>query len=129
MPRAIASAVFLLTGLGIGLGAFGHGSAVRHLHAAIDGLPIDPGFASMLYVVWYFVSGCMLVFGATVVWSWLRLRMDRPVPLFACLLIGLLYLATGIAGLLYRHGDPFMWVFVVLGALLLASSHVLRSAL
>ncbi len=126
MLRNLASAVFLLTGLAIGLGAFGHGRAVAHLHAAIDGLPIDPSFASMLYVVWNFVSGCMLVFGATVVWSWLRLRIDRPVPLFACHLIALLYLATGAAGLIYRHGDPFMWVFVVLGGLLLASSLVLR---
>ena len=45
--------------------AFGHGSQARHLHAALDQFPINADVRSMIYVVWYFVSGCMLVFGVT----------------------------------------------------------------
>src|SRR5262249_11102143 len=54
----LASIVFLLHRMGIGLGAFGHGTSVRHLHAAIDQFPIDADMHSILCVVWYFVGGC-----------------------------------------------------------------------
>jgi len=37
----LASIVFLLDAIAIGLGAFGHGASVRHLRAAIDHFRID----------------------------------------------------------------------------------------
>ncbi|MFI5232036.1 MAG: hypothetical protein ACHQSE_05925 [Gemmatimonadales bacterium] len=40
-------------------------------------------------------------------------------------LIGLLFLLTGIGGMMYRHGDPFMATFVVEGGVLLAASAAL----
>jgi hypothetical protein len=123
--RKLASAIFLLDSLAIGLGAFGHGSQVRHVHAAIDTFPIEPDMHSMIYVVWYFISGCMLTFGATLVWVWQRLRNGDRQRFFAAVLIGVLYLAIGIFGLVYRHGDPFMYVFVVLGCVLLLSGYIL----
>jgi hypothetical protein len=74
-----SSYVFLIVGVIIGLGAFEHGNAIRNVHAAIDHFPIDPNVSTMLYVVWYFVSGCMLVFGVTIVWTSFRLRAgDAP---------------------------------------------------
>ena len=81
----------------------------------------------MLYVVWYFVSGCMLVFGVTIVWTSFRLRAGDAGTPPAPLLIGALYVAVGAGGMIYRHGDPFMGLFIVLGALLLASSLGLRA--
>jgi hypothetical protein len=36
--------------------------------------PIAFDVYSMLYVVWYFVGGCMALFGITIVWAWFRLR-------------------------------------------------------
>jgi hypothetical protein len=129
MIRKIASYAFLIVGIVIGLGAFGHGHAVRHVHGAIDGFPIDPDVSAMLYVVWYFVSGCMLVFGATIVWTWFRLRTGEPAPLFVVYLIGTLYTAIGIGGMIYRNGDSFMGLFVALGGVLLASSFVLKKQL
>ena len=109
----------------IGLGAFGHGLQAGNLHEAIDQFPIEPGMHSMLYVVWYFVSGCMLTFGALLLWAWQRSRSGDSRPLFVAVAIGLLYAAIGLFGLIYRHGDPFMGFFVVLGGLLLISSYAL----
>jgi phosphotransferase system glucose/maltose/N-acetylglucosamine-specific IIC component len=127
MLRRLSSYVFLIVGILIGLGAFGHGSAVKNVHAAIDRFPIDPNVSTMLYVVWYFVSGCMLLFGVTIVWSWFRSRAGDTGSLRVPILIGALYVAVGVGGMIYRHGDPFMATFIVLGGLLLASTLALRS--
>jgi hypothetical protein len=119
---------FLLDAIVIGLGAFGHGLQARHVHAVLDPFPIEPDLGSMIYVVWYFVSGCMLTFGITLVWVWRRLRIGDTRPWFAAVLIGTLYIAIGAFGLVYRQGDPFMGFFVVLGAVLLVSGYVLVRA-
>lgn len=121
MLKKIASSLFLIDSVVIGLGAFGHGSQASHLHAAVDGFPIEPDIHSMLFVVWYFVSGCMLTFGAILLWAWWRMRAGSRQPLVAALLIGVLYAGIGVFGLIYRHGDPFMGFFLVLGLLLLIS--------
>ena len=121
----MASATFLLDSLVIGLGAFGHGSQATHFHAAIDQFPIESDIHSMIYVVWYFVSGCMLAFGATLIWVWQRLRTGDRRPLFAALVIALLYIGIGAFGLVYRHGGPFMAFFAFLGSVLLLSGYVL----
>jgi hypothetical protein len=120
----MASWVFLLDSLVIGLGAFGHGSQARHLHAAIDPFPIESNIHSMLYVVWYFVSGCMLTFGAILIWVWRRLRTGDGF-LFPGVLIGVLYVAIGLFGLVYRSGDPFMAFFLCLGVVLLLSGYTM----
>lgn len=123
--KTLASWIFLLDGLIIGLGAFGHGSQAVHVHAALDHFPIEPDMHSMLYVVWYFLSGCMLTFGVTLVWAWTRLRQGDGRGLVPALLIGVLYVGIGIFGLIYRSGDPFMAFFVMLGAVLLWSAWML----
>jgi hypothetical protein len=125
MLKKLASLIFLLDSLVIGLGAFGHGLQARHLHAAIDQFPIEPNVHSMIYVVWYFVSGCMLAFGATLIWVWWRLRNGDVRSLFAAILIGVLYVGIGAFGLVYRAGDPFMASFVCLGGVLLVSGYAL----
>jgi hypothetical protein len=124
MLRTLASVIFLLDSLVIGLGAFGHGLQVLHLHTAIDQFPIESDMHSMIYVVWYFVSGCMLAFGVMLIWVWQRLRMGDRRPFFAAILIGVLYVGIGAFGLVYRHGDPFMAFFVVLGSALLISGYI-----
>jgi hypothetical protein len=125
MLRTLASVIFLLDSLVIGLGAFGHGSQVRQVHAALDHFPIDADMHSMIYVVWYLVSGCMLSFGVILVWAWRGLRRGDGRFLFAAIPIGLVYVGIGVFGLIYRAGDPFMAFFAGLGAVLLLSAYVL----
>ena len=120
----LASIVFLLDAIAIGVGAFGHGASVRHLHAAIDQFPIDADMHSMLYVVWYFVSGCMFAFGLMLIWVWQRLRAGDRDSLTIAAAVGMLYVGIGAFGLVYRNGDPFMAMFVVLGGVLLISGYV-----
>ena len=123
--KTLASGAFLLDSVIIGLGGFGHGLQARRVHEVLDPFPIEADLGSMIYVVWYFVSGCMFTFCVTLIWVWQRLRSGDTRPWFAAVLIGLLYVGIGVFGLVYRHGDPFMAFFVVLGAVLLASGQIL----
>ena len=121
MTRKIASIVFFLTALVIGLGAFGHDSNVRRLAGEFAKFPgLDPGLMLIVFAVWHFCSGCMLVFGAICLWSWWRLRAGVRAALFAPAAIGVFYFAAGIASVAYT-GRPFFWLFTVLGTLLLVS--------
>jgi hypothetical protein len=125
MLRKLASLAFLVDSLVIGLGAFGHGLQAAHLHAALDRFPIEPDMHSMIYVVWYFVSGCMLAFGVTLIWVWRCVMRGVTGPIVAAVVVGILYVGIGIFGLVYRHGDPFMAFFLILGAVLLTSGFIL----
>jgi len=126
MLRKFFSAILLITAAVIGLGAFGHASAIRQVHNALGPFPIDPHFAAVIDVVWYFVSGCMLAFAIAIVWSWFRYRAGNPGSLFVADLIGVLYVLTGIGAPLHVHGDHFFFLFLGLGAALLISAAVLR---
>jgi len=128
MLEKLASTVFLIDALAIGLGAFGHGLAVRQVHAAIDQFPIEADIHSMIYVVWYFVSGCMFIFGMTLIWVWLRVRAGDSRPLVAATFIGILYIGIGAFGFVYRGGDLFMAFFAVLGSVLLLSAYGMARA-
>ncbi len=127
MARSISWYVFLVVAAVIGLGAFGHGYTVRRVHEAIDQFPIDPVVSKTLYIVWYFVSGAMLVFSAMLVWIAFRFRAGDASSLFVAFLIGALYLVFGICATIYRRGDPFWAFFILLGVLLLGSSFALRA--
>ena len=128
MRQKIFSWVFLLTGIVIGLGALGHDSNTRHLTEEFAKFPqLDAHVVAIVLAVWHFCSGCMLVFGAICVWTWWQIRKGERGALFAPILIGIFYVASGVASVLYT-GKPFFWVFVVLGLLLLVSSLVLRKA-
>lgn len=100
-------------------GAYGHGFLGRKVvDAELARYPIDEGVYTMLYVVWYFVSGCMLLFGIAAIWAWLQARRGDSRPMFVVYLISVLYVASGVGGLIYRHGAAFHYVFIVQGALL-----------
>ena len=111
--KSLTSAVFLLAP-SLALGAFGHSFMGRlPVDAELDKFPVARDVYSMLYVTGYFVGGCMLVFGMTIVVAWFRLRRGDSTLLLITLFIGMLYLAVGIGGMVYRHGDPFVSVFIV----------------
>ncbi len=124
--RRAAAALLLLLGVLIALGAYGHSFLGRRaVDAQLDTFPVAWDVYSMLYVTWYFVGGAMLLFGVTIFLAWFRLRRGDPSLLIVTAFIGVLYLATGVGGMVYRHGDPFMSVFILEGALVLACSLVL----
>lgn len=126
MARKIASLVFLFTSVVIALGAFGHDSNARHLSEEFAKAPeIDANVVLIVNAVWHFCSGCMFVLGAICVWDWWRIRAGARDAYFAPSLIGVFYVISGVATVAYT-GKPFFWLFVVLGALLLASTLALR---
>lgn len=125
MFRKITSTLLATTGLLIGLGAFGHSFMGRKsLDIGLAGLPLDAHTDKLIYLVWYFCGGCMLVFGVLVIWSaWQALRGGRR-ALFASGLVGIFYLLTGVLALASMR-EPFWSVFVILGALALLLSAAL----
>ena len=126
MIRKLASLTYLLTGVLIGLGALGHGAQASHLVGALAKAPaIDPEMAAVLLAVWYFVSGCMLVFGAIVIGTWWCMRKGGRAWFFASDAIGVFYVIAGVASVI-GTGKPFFWVFTLFGALLLIASLPLR---
>ena len=126
--RKLASGIYFLTATLIGLGAFGHGSHAAHLAELLAKSPaIEPPLASVLIVVWYFVSGCMLVFAAIAIHTWWRARSGERGMYFASDVIGVFYAIVGAATVAYTR-QPFFLVFLALGILLIASSWVMRRA-
>lgn len=125
MLRKVASVLLGMTGLLIGLGAFGHSFMGRKaLDAGLAPLPIDAHTDKLIYLVWYFCGGCMLVFGVLVIrGAWRAMRGEHG-ALFAPCAIGVFYLATGVVALSYMR-EPFWAVFVVLGGLALVLSALL----
>ena len=126
MLGKLFSSLLLVSATVIGLGAFGHGSAILEVHAALGPFPIDPHMVGVIDIVWFFVSGCMLAFGMAIFWSWFRYRRGDPKSFLVTDLIGILYLLTGIGGKVRLPADPFFWMFFVLGVVLLSSTAVLR---
>ncbi|HET7612073.1 MAG TPA: hypothetical protein VFK29_09835 [Rhodanobacteraceae bacterium] len=128
MLRKFVSSLLALTGLLIGLGAFGHSFMGRKaLDAGLASMPLDVHTDKLIYLVWYFCGGCMLVFGVLVAWSAWKVSRGERGPLFASGLVGIFYLLTGVISLAYMH-EPFWGVFVVLGGLTLVLSTLLGLA-
>jgi len=129
MTRKIASPALALTGLLIALGGFGHSFGGRKtLDIGLAGLALDAHTEKLIYLVWYFCGGCMLVFGLLVIASaWRAWRGDRA-GLATATWIGVFYLLTGVLSLAYMK-EAFWSVFVVLGGLALILSLTLRASL
>lgn len=121
----IASILFLLTSLVVGLGAFGHDSHAVRLAAEFAKYPdFDARTVKIVLAVWHFCSGCMLVFGAILVRTWWRIRQGRR-DLFAPCAIGGFYIASGALTIFYT-GAAFFWLFVALGALLVVTAWMIN---
>lgn len=123
MLRKLASVLFLLTSIVIALGALGHGSQwERHVHAAVAGLP--PATVGLLQLIWYWVSGTMLVFGLLLIWTWWRVRRGDRNLFFIPWAVSVFYLVEGAYGAAYL--GPFFSLFFVLGLLLALSTGILQ---
>jgi hypothetical protein len=123
MIRKLWLAVFLLTAISIVLGAFGHASQwERHIHPALTG--VAPATVQLLALIWYWVSGTMLVFGLMLIRTLQRMgRGDRNLR-FVPWLIGAFYAVNGAYAALTV--GPFFWLFVVQALLLFVCTWVLQ---
>ena len=122
MTRKILSSALALTGLLICLGAFGHSFLGRRaLDIGLARTALDAHTEKLIYLVWYFTGGCMLVFGLMVIGGAWRAWRGEKRGLSAAGLIGVFYLLTGLLSLAYMK-EAFWSVFVVLGALTLVLS-------
>ena len=127
MMRKILCSVLALTGLLMCLGAFGHSFMGRRtLDLGLARVALDAHTERLIYLVWYFCGGCMLVLGLLVIASaWRALRGEKGgLPVAA--LIGVFYLLTGVLSLAYMK-EAFWSVFVVLGGLALILSLALAA--
>ena len=128
MLRKIASIVYLLTGVFVGLGAFGHDSNSAKLAESLGRAAVfEATDVKVILAVWHFCSGCMLVFGAIAIWTWWRWRGGERRHFFASDAIAVFYTITGVATVAYT-GVNFFWLFFALGLILMATSMVLRRA-
>lgn len=128
MTRKLVSSALALTGLLIFLGGFGHSFGGRKtLDIGLAGVALDAHTEKLIYLVWYFCGGCMLVFGVLVMAGAWRAWRGEKSGLFATGLIGIFYLLTGALSLSYMK-EAFWSVFLVLGGLALVFSLVLAAA-
>lgn len=127
MSRKILSSALALTGLVIFLGAFGHSFMGRRaLDIGLARAAVDAHTEKLIYLVWYFCGGCMLVFGLLVIASAWRAWRGEKSTLFASSWIGVFYLLAGVVSLAYMK-EAFWITFVVLGGLSLILSLTLAS--
>ena len=123
MRRRFASGLFLLVALSIGLGAFGHGDQwPRHVSQALGG--VAPRVSTLLELIWFWLSGTMLAFGALLVWCWRRLHRGDHGALFIAWTVAGFYLLGGATGTLLL--GPFFAVFMVQALLLSIAAFMLR---
>lgn len=116
MVRRIVDILHPATGAVIALGSVGHSVAnAPRLRAALDGARIDPGFARTLVAVWHFAGASMAVLGLLVLADWWRSRAGARGSRRATVATGIFY-AGFAAWALAWTGDPFWWLFAVLGA-------------
>jgi hypothetical protein len=129
MKRRILTGIYWITGWLIGLGAFGHGfTGVKPVRVALAAVPLPADVRGVIWIVWYFVSGCMLVFRGLIIGAWFAARRGRTQALVVPLVIARFYIATGVASYAYQH-NPFWLVFLVLGMLLLVPTLGLRQTI
>lgn len=122
MTRKLISLGLALTGLLMCLGGFGHSFVGRRsLDLGLARVALDAHTEKLIYLVWYFCGGCMLLFGLMVIGGAWRAWRGEKRGLSAAALIGLFYLLTGLLSLAYMK-EAFWSVFVVLGTLALAFS-------
>jgi hypothetical protein len=127
--KSIAAVLYGLAAVTITLGAFGHGFVgIKPVRAAIEASTLAPDVVRVIWIVWYFVSGCMVSFGVLLFWAWRDLTAGASGRSSAALLIGAFYTVTGISAYLYSGHEPFWLLFLTQGVVVIGSTLVLRRA-
>jgi hypothetical protein len=115
MVKKLASFLYVAASITVGLGAFGHGSQwLRHVESALRG--IDPHIHDVLALVWYWVSGAMLVLSFLLLWSWRQMRQGNTTVWVVPLVIAAFYALVGILASIFV--GSFFLIFLIQGLLL-----------
>ena len=129
MIRTLAATLYWLAAVTIGLGAFGHGFlGVKPVAAAVAASTLPADIVGVIWIVWYFVSGCMVTFGALLFWAWPGLKPGFPSRAAVPVIVGVFYIVTGIASYVYSGYEPFWLLFVTQGVIVVGSTFVLGRA-
>jgi hypothetical protein len=118
--------VYWVAAITITLGAYGHGFVgVEPVRAAIAASTLPPDVVRVIWIVWYFVSGCMVVFGTLLWWAWPAFKAGSSTRSGSALIVGAFYLISGIVSYVYSGREPFWLLFVALGVMVIGSTLVL----
>jgi len=124
--RTIAAAFYWLAAITITLGAYGHGFlGIKPVRATIEASTLPPDIVGVIWIVWYFVSGCMVAFGALLFWAWPELKAGSSGRSGAALIVGVSYAIVGVACFLYSGREVFWLLFVTQGVIVVISTLVL----
>jgi hypothetical protein len=125
MTRTLAAVAYWLSAVTITLGSIGHGFfGVKPVRTALDAVTLPPEIMRVLWIVWYWVSGTMVIFGLLLFWAWPALKAGSSSRSAPPLIIGVSYMITGIVCFLYTNRDPFWLVFLTQGVVILGSMWV-----
>jgi hypothetical protein len=128
MTRLLATVAYWLTAITITLGAIGHGFlGVKPVRDALATVTLPADIMRVLWIVWYWVSGTMVVFGVLLFWAWPALKAGSSSRSAPPIIIGVLYVIAGAVCYTYTGRDPFWLLFLVQGILLLVTTRVLVS--
>ena len=100
----------------------------KAMKAALEQAKAPDELIQALGMGWRFGGAAMFAFGCIVVASFSRRRAVIAVPPMPAIVIGATYVVFGAWALAASHFDPFFFIFVVPGVLLLLASLPTRQA-
>jgi hypothetical protein len=126
--KIFITALYWLAAVTITLGAFGHGLlGVKPVEAAVAASNLPADIAAVIWIVWYFVSGAMVVCGAILFWAWPAITTGSTSRSVPALIVGSFYTVTGIACYLYSGREPFWLLFLFQGLIVSGTTLILRN--
>lgn len=111
------SVLYLISGILIALGGFGHSfGAVAQIHQGLKTPGVDPHIVRLILAVWHFAGAAMVALGILVVADWIRTRSDKKPTLRIAVVVSLFYVTYGLCALAWMR-EPFWAIFVVYGVM------------
>lgn len=127
MKRIVTTVLYWLAAITITLGAIGHGFfGIKPVEAAVGASTLPADVVAVIWIVWYFVSGTMVVCGAILFWAWPAIRTGSTTRSGAALIVGVFYAVTGVACYLYSGREPFWLLFLFQGVMVVGTTVALR---
>lgn len=121
--------LYWLAAITITLGAYGHGFlGIKGVEGPIGAATLPHDVVGVIWIVWYFVSGSMLVFGVLLIWAWPALTRGPGSRSSVAFVIGGFYAITGVACYVYSGREPFWLLFLFQGIFVVTSTIMLQQS-